>query len=284
MLLMQKSLLLLMLVGLSGCGLLIKPVTQQFSNNLSQAILNQTDPETVREALPAYLILMDSMIVGEPEDESMLIAAAKLNSSYDSLFVEDPARSRRITEKALNYAQQAFCLSFEQHCTVYQQPFEQYAAFLNTTEADHINILYSLATTWLNWIKSHSDDWMARADLPKVKATLERVIELDKQYQNGEPLVYLGVMDTLLPPALGGKPEQAKAYFQQAIALSDHKNLLFQVIYAERYARLMFDRPLHDSLLRKVLSADPNQPGLTLINTLAQNQAQLLLNSADDYF
>jgi hypothetical protein len=41
---------------------------------------------------------------------------------------------------------------------------------------------------------------------------------------------------------------------------------------------------LHDQLLREVLEADPEQPGLTLFNTLAQDEARELLDSADDYF
>ena len=57
-----------------------------------------------------------------------------------------------------------------------------------------------------------------------------------------------------------------------------------KVLYAERYARLLFDRELHDRLLVEVLAADAHSPGLTLSNTLAQEQARLLLESGDEYF
>ena len=53
---------------------------------------------------------------------------------------------------------------------------------------------------------------------------------------------------------------------------------------AERYARMKFDRPLHDRLLNEVLAADPQAKDYTLSNTLAQRQAHKLLNSADEYF
>jgi hypothetical protein len=53
---------------------------------------------------------------------------------------------------------------------------------------------------------------------------------------------------------------------------------------AESYARMMFDRELHDRLLEEVLAADPEAPGLTLANVLAQRDARALLASADDYF
>jgi len=45
---------------------------------------------------------------------------------------------------------------------------------------------------------------------------------------------------------------------------------MVKVEYARRYARLVFDRPLHDRLLNEVLQAPASEPGLTLNNTLAQ--------------
>jgi hypothetical protein len=56
------------------------------------------------------------------------------------------------------------------------------------------------------------------------------------------------------------------------------------VEYARRYARLVFDRKLHDRLLNEVLAADTEVPGFTLSNVLAQRQARELLQSAEDYF
>jgi hypothetical protein len=56
------------------------------------------------------------------------------------------------------------------------------------------------------------------------------------------------------------------------------------VLYAQFYARLVFDRALHDRLLNEVLAADPVAPRLTLINTLAKVKAKALLESGKDYF
>ncbi len=50
------------------------------------------------------------------------------------------------------------------------------------------------------------------------------------------------------------------------------------------YARLVFDRPLFERLLKEVLAADPHVPGITLMNVVAQQRATKLLESADDYF
>jgi len=47
---------------------------------------------------------------------------------------------------------------------------------------------------------------------------------------------------------------------------------------------MTFDRELHDRLLNEVLAADPDEPGLILSNVLAQQEAQILLDTSADYF
>jgi hypothetical protein len=113
---------------------------------------------------------------------------------------------------------------------------------------------------------------------------MERVVELDESYSHGEGHLYLGVFATLLPPALGGKPEEGRVHFERAIALSAGRDLMAKVEYARRYARITYDRPLHDRLLQEVLDADAVATGLTLSNVLAKRQARELLASADKYF
>ena len=57
-----------------------------------------------------------------------------------------------------------------------------------------------------------------------------------------------------------------------------------KVIYAEQYARLIFDQQLHDRLLGEVLAAKVNVEGITLTNRIAQERARDLLESGNDYF
>jgi hypothetical protein len=107
---------------------------------------------------------------------------------------------------------------------------------------------------------------------------------LDSDYQSGAIHLYMGILNTIRPPSLGGKPEVGREHFEKAIELSAGKDLSVKVEFARSYARLVYDRELHDSLLKDVIESDPVQPGLTLFNTLAQRQAERLLETADDYF
>ena len=78
--------------------------------------------------------------------------------------------------------------------------------------------------------------------------------------------------------------KRAIEHFERAIALSEGRDASAKVLFARQYARLVFDRPLHDRLLNEVLAQDPHAPGLTLSNVLAREQAEALLAAADDYF
>ncbi len=117
-----------------------------------------------------------------------------------------------------------------------------------------------------------------------IELIMQRVIELDETYKDGAAYLYLGTLATFLPPALGGRPDLGKQYFEKAVNLSRGKNLMVKVVFAKMYARMIFDRTLHDQLLKEVMAANPNVSGYTLVNTWAQIQAEELINSADDYF
>ena len=263
---------------------MLSSATERLAGNLSSAILNQNDPATVQEGAPAYLILIDGLIKGEPENQTLLLTGARLYDVYVVVFVDDPERARRLTEKGWGFSRRALCLEYPDDCERYQQPYSDYVDFLATLDRSEVPLLYQFGAAWASWIQAHRDDWNARADIPKVEATMQRVVELDESYDNGGAQLYLGVLSIMMPPALGGKPEQARTHFERAIALSKGRNLMFKVIFAERFGRTMFDRQLHDRLLREVMEADAEEPDLTLMNLLAQKKARALLDSADDYF
>lgn len=271
---------------LGGCASLIGRATQGFTNNLSAGIQNHDDPDTVRSALPAYLVMLDGLIEGDPENAGLLLSGASLYGTYSGVFVEEPERARRLARRAFGYAGRAFCPSYGALCESQSrgQPFETFEQAATDLDADAVPALFGYATAWAGLIQTDSGNWSLIADIPKVRRLLERVVELSPDYEVGQPQLYLGVLSTLLPPAYGGKPDEGQAYFEHALALSDGRNQMVRVLYAQHYARLVFDRELHDRLVDEVLTADPVVPRLTLINVLAQERARALKATADDYF
>lgn len=271
-------------LGLGGCASLIASATAPLAANVSRAILDQNDPETVKDGAPAYLLFIDSLVAQNPNDSELLIAGAKLYGAYASVFVTDPARVRRLTERARDYGDRALCSRRRALCGAPQRRHEDFTRILGAARHADVAALYAQASAWAAWIEARSSDWNAIAELPKVEAAMRRVVELDENFDHGAPYIYLGVLSTLRPAALGGKPEEGRRFFERAIALSQGRDLMAKVEFARRYARLVFDRDLHDRLLNEVLAADARAPGLTLINTLAQRQAKDLLAGAEAYF
>ena len=269
---------------LGSCASVMQSATNDMAANLSSAIMNQDDPETVRDGAPAYLLLLDSFIAGSPDNPAMLAAAAELYAAYGVIFVAEPERADRLTQRALTYGQQSLCASNKSACEIYDLNFQDFEVALAKLNKKDAASLYSFGLTSIAFIKVHSDDWGAMTKLPHVEAALKRVQALDPQYQAIQVEHFLAVLNTIRPPALGGDFEAGKAHFERALSLSNGKDLSINVDYARYYARTLYDRELHDQLLKSVMSAEPNQDGYTLFNTLAQREAQELLDAADDYF
>jgi hypothetical protein len=274
----------LLCAWLAGCASIMSSATSGLAASLSSAILNQDDPETVRDGAPAYLLMLDSFVQESPDDPAMLGAAAELYAAYGNIFVDDPERARRLTARGRNYGQQALCAAARNTCGIWGLPFDRFTAGLGKTVKADVQALYTVGLSWLAFIEAHREDWAALAELPHVEAVLMRVRELDPDFRPGDVERYLGVMNTLRPPSLGGNFERGREFYEQAIALSGGLDLGIKVDYAYYYARTLYDRELHDRLLNEVLQAAPVQPGLTLFNVIAQREARALLDAADDYF
>jgi hypothetical protein len=265
-----------------GCQMLASSATTRLAESVSAAVLDQDDAGLVRDGAPAYLIAIDGLIEGDPSNQTLLLAGARLYSAYASAFVADPRRASRLTGRAQSYGNRALCERSDELCTAPKATYDDFVAALQTATADDLEALYGFGSAWASWVQANASDWNAIADLPKVQVLMERVVALDDRYEDGGAHLYLGVLYTLRPASLGGKPEKGREHFERSIEISAGKNLMAKVLFASQYARLVFDRPLHDGLLREVIDADPKVRGYTLTNTMAQDRAAELL--ADEYF
>ncbi|WP_239549713.1 TRAP transporter TatT component family protein [Alloalcanivorax marinus] len=278
----QRTRALVAMVGLvlmlQGCGL------ARVGDSLGQGVRQNGDLATVEAGLPSYLLMIDGLIVNWPERQSLLLTGADLYGAYAGLFVDDEARAARLNARALDYALRAACVHQDDYCRARKMDVPAFESLLAEADTGDVPVLFTLGGAWAGYIQTHADDWNAVAELSRVRLLMERVVALDEDYQYGQAYMYLGVLNSLLPASLGGQPDAARDAFQRAIELSDGDNLLARVLYAEYYARLVFDRDLHDEQLRRVLDADVDVPDLTLQNAYAKREARRLLDSADEYF
>ena len=282
----RSRVLLLALAGMltGGCAILMASAASGLADNLSSAILNQDDPETVRAGAPSYLLLLDSFLENNPDDPKLLTAAATLYASYGAVFADDERRASRLTARARNYAAKAMCETYSAACDWPGQHYDEFVASLGGVSKKQAEVLYTYGFVMLAYLRAHSADWNSLAELPKVEALFDHYLAISGADANGAVHTYMGILLTLRGPEIGGKPEEARAHFEKAIALTDGKDLAAKVEFARGYARLLYDRELHDELLNDVLRADPYADGFTLGNVMAQDDAAILLAEADEYF
>ncbi len=268
----------------AACATVVATAGGGMAENLNTAILNQDDPALVRDGAPAYLLMLDSFVEGAPGNTAVLSAAAELYSAYGVVFVDDPVRARKLTSRGRAYGQRTLCAAVKSACDIWDLNYDDFLTALQELDKNDAAPLYTFGLSWIAYIQAHSEDWEALAKLPQVKATFRRVQEIDPAFEQARIEHFLAVLDTIRPPALGGDFEAGLAHFERALSLSGGYDLSVMVDFAKYYARTLYDRELHDQLLNEVLRADPVHTGYTLFNTLAQQDAREMLDSADDYF
>src|SRR5688572_7555840 len=131
-----------------GCASLVSNATAGLGRDLTAGILNQDDPETVAEGLPAYLLLLDGLIEGDARNPDLLLAAAKLYGAYAGGFVEPPERRRALSRKSLDYARRATCAESKALCGALDADFESFDAVVAALGADDLPLAYALGSSW----------------------------------------------------------------------------------------------------------------------------------------
>jgi hypothetical protein len=230
------------------------------------------------------MVLIDGFIRDNPNDPDILVSGATLYASYGAIFADDEVRASRLTTRARGYALKAMCESYSPACGWPDANYDEFVATLDGIGPKQSEYLYTYGFASVVFLRAHSSDWNSLAELPQIEALFSRYLDISGDEVNSAVYTYMGVLLTLRPPALGGEPEKAREYFEKAIALTDGRDLSAKVEYARGYARLLYERELHDQLLNEVMAADPYQDGYTLSNVLAKEQAATLLAEADDYF
>ncbi len=159
-------------------------------------------------------------------------------------------------------------------------PMPEFQKYLNKFDKKRMNALFWTAFDWGSYINMKRDDIIEAANLPRVEAMVDRVIDIDPEFNCGSANAYKGAMIAGNPLRNAGKPEAAKPYFEKAMASCGGNYLMNKVMYAEWYLKNINDGASFKAALKEVLEADASLlPSQRLANELAKERAGLLLNS-----
>lgn len=294
---------------LFGCDLQLTAAstTVAVTRRASPGVNYMRDPDTAEAAIPAALQQMEGLLYLLPDDATLAAAAARAYSSYGYGFMEDhmeEAEFRGAEEEEIERWRTRSSLSYERAreialawldrrhpegggiLAVQRQGLDAFTAHIARFEGEEqAVVLFWAAYSWARYISLHRDDMNAIADVAYVSVIADRVYALAPTYFDHAPAALRAGLMAAAPPALGGRPADARVEIDRAIELTGRRNLLFLVTEARLIAIPLQDRALYQSLLEEVIAFDVNSfPEQRLPNALAQRRARRYLAEIDNYF
>ncbi len=273
---------------LAGCGAVRRGAGSMMADSatdLAQSLQRQDDLQLVKDGAPAYLLLLDGLAESS-ENPKVLLAASSAQIAYASAFFDkaEADRARKMYAKARDYGRKVLCRN-KAFQKAQSAPVDEFTAVLSTFRKEDVPALYLTANAWTGWILNSPGDVEALAQFPRPVALMQRVLELDPEYQHGGADLFFGIYYAAQPRGAGRNLEKSRAHFEKAIALAGPDILLPRVLFAEFYARYAFDAALFDQTLHEVLSSsEGGAPDFRLMNEAARLRARHLLEKKDEFF
>lgn len=301
----MRHLLLLIAMGLVGgaAGCKIEKFTADTTSKMliegSAALDREADVEFARAAFPASLKTLETFLVNSPQNENLLLLLARGYNSYAFGFLEGDLEratiegpesaveklTRRATLHYLRGSEYAFRLlgDADLQRAAQEGDLETLDARLAALDEKDAPALFWAGYGWASAINLSKNDPDLVAALPAVERIMKRAYELGPDYNGGAPIVFHGVYHASRPVMFGGKPDEAKRYFDEAMAKHGDENLLIPFLYARYYAVQMQDRTLFDQLMARVEQGDVlAHPELRLNNEIARERAAFWMQHVDE--
>ena len=286
-------------ISLSGCSLKTMAITSM-ANTLSQSgdtFSRDNDPELVRDAVPFALKTYESLLDSIPKHEGLLLATCSGFTQYAYAFIETDAdlieaqdydAASRLKERALNlYLRgRAYCiraLELRRPGVERTLQIDPGVALKWATHAD-VPLLYWTGAAWGAAISIGLDKPGLVADVPAVKALMQRALELQDDYNEGALHAVMISLEAL-PAAMGGSQVRARQHFARAVEMSGGFDPGPYVTLAASVAQPAQNREEFVTLLKQALAIDPDhRPSARLATLIAQKRARHLLSRVDDLF
>ncbi|MBI5480173.1 MAG: hypothetical protein HY906_15005 [Deltaproteobacteria bacterium] len=295
-------LILLLVLGLASCDV------ERFGVDRSAEVLRKAAPAFhaepdiafAREAAAANVKLIEGLVRVSPRNRSLLAQVAEGLCGYAYLFVEDDlealppadegraphaARAGLFYQRCREYAVRHLEVKhpgFGETVTGALAPLE---AALRRTGPDDVPGLFWLGFSLAANANVSREDVAAIADLPRIEAIMQRVVELDERFYHAGARVCLGALFGSRTRLIGGDPDRGRREIERAITLTGGSFLMHKVILARVYAVAMGNRELFERVLREVVATPGTvMPSERLANEIARRRAARYLALAEELF
>lgn len=299
---LRSAAALVCLLSLGGCDVakFTADSTAGLFTRAAPAFEMYWDYDLAGEALPATIVQFEGILRVVPDNEAILSQLAQAYVAYAYGWVEADVeakefegdyeeadaqrrRTRTMYLRAVDLTRHWIRLHQEDVDAAVKGSVEDLEAWLAVAFVDKADaeMLLWHGYAWGSYINSAKDDMEAVADLPYAKAFVARSIELNPDYYNAAGYLFMGVATA---SEMAGDMDEAKMYFEKALAATERRALQAQVNMARYWAVKEGDRALFDSLLEEVMDANDPLPEARLANRMARERAALYIDNADQLF
>ena len=296
------SLTLVLVLGLASCDASRWGVDRgaEVLRRATPAFHAEPDIAFAREAAAANVKLIEGLVLVSPRNRSLLAQAAEGLCGYAYLFVEDdlealpPADEGRAVHAARAGAFYLRCRDYAvRHLEVAHPgfggtvagPLAPLEGALRRTGPADVPGLFWLGLSMAANTNVNREDVAAIADIPRIEAIMQRVVELDERFYHAGARMALGGVFGSRTRLIGGDPERGRREIERAIALTNGTFLMHKVILARVYAVAMGNRELFERVLREVVATPGNvMPSERLPNEIARRRAARYLAMAEELF
>ncbi len=256
---------------------------------LTDSLYEQKDIALVEEGAPAFLLLVEGLIKGNPKDKNMLQTGIQMFSSYGGAFVKDDERKKIFQDKTKYWALELLKTyhlyeQFDKE-TDREKKDKKFNAFLKSLSKNDVSPVFWACNAWIMWIIGNLDSTDAFLELPTAKGLIDRIYVLDGNYYYGAPHLFYGVFYGAFPKDFGGDLDKAKSEFDIALKLSGDKLLMTKLFYANFYLKPKNDKAAFEEIINEIIESDIDKyPETRLLNMVSKREAAALKERIDEFF
>lgn len=294
------GLTLAMTLALSACS--VRNTALRASADLfestSVAYAQDDDPILIAEMSPFGLKLLDALLLKNPDDEKLLLAAARGYSQYAFGFVQQKGemledreldaakelyeRARKLYRRAAEYGWRGLDL---RHARLQERLHKDKARTLKKLESDDVPLMYWTAVSLGALINLSKDSAELVAQVLLVEALMDRALALDADFNHGAIHQFLIGYELNRRQRIGEPGQRAREHFHRSVQLTQGRQAASFVILAETVMVREQNAEEFTRLLNTALKVDSDaMPAWRLANLLWQQRARWLLERKDQLF
>ena len=261
-------------------------VAEPSLEDIMTGVLASDDIVNAESLCMTLLPLLDNLVTFSPHNKRLLAVAGQAYMLYSFGFVEDvdPARAIRLYAKSRDYGIRS--LRENKDFRKALDAGKDYPEAVKSLNKEDMDAIFYTGMGWTLWtmLSAKGGDIGTMTDLPKVRALMDRAIQLDEGFWHGGPYLFYGAYNGAMGVMLGGGAEPAKASFDKAFAISD-KFLPTHLFYAQYYATLIGDEALFDKELQYIFDTPADiLPDMSLAAYAVKKKAKILLEKKGNWF